>query len=56
MLKSSDFDEVKSVVHGSLNSQKKLFQSHESLDLDNHLTLHDQHVAILLGNCRVTVN
>ena len=34
----------------------KLRQSHESLDLDNNLTLHVQHVAILRGNGRVAVN
>ena len=33
----------------------KLLQSHESLDLDNNLTLHVQHVAIPCGNGRVRV-
>ena len=33
----------------------KLLQSHESLDFDNNLTLHVQHVAIPRGNGRVSV-
>ena len=59
VLKSSDFDrplntsyQRRSQVSGAWLSELagKLLQSHESLDLDNNLTLHVQHVAIPRGN------
>ena len=59
VLKCSDFDrplntsyQRRSQVSGALFSELagKLLQSHESLDLDNNLTLHVQHVAIPRGN------
>ena len=67
VLKSSDFDrplntsyQRRSQVSGAWLSELagKLQQSHESLDLDNNLTLHVQHVAIPCGNgrARVAVN
>ena len=67
VLKSSDFDrplntsyQRRSQVSGAWLSELagKLLQSHESLDLDNNLTLHVQHVAISRGNgrARVAVN
>ena len=67
VLKSSDFDrplntsyQRRSQVSGAWLSELagKLLQSHESLDLDNNLTLHVQHVAIPRGNGggRVDVN
>ena len=67
VLKSSDFDrplntsyQRRSQVSGACLSELagKLLQSHESLDLDNNLTLHVQHVAIPRGNgrARVAVN
>ena len=67
VLKSSDFDrplntsyQRRSQVSGAWLSELagKLLQSHESLDLDNNLTLHVQHVAIPRGNgrARVAVN
>ena len=67
VLKSSDFDrplntsyQRRSQVSGAWLSELagKLLQSHESLDLDNNLTLHVQHVAIPRGNGsgRVAVN
>ena len=67
VLKSSDFDrplntsyQRRSQVSGAWLSELagKLLQSHESLDLDNNLTLHVQHVAIPRGNgrSRVAVN
>ena len=64
-LKSSDFDrplntsyQRQSQVSGTWLSELagKLRQSHESLDLDNNLTLHVQHVATPRGNGRVAVN
>ena len=67
VLKSSDFDrplntsyQRRSQVSGAWLSELagKLLQSHESLDLDNSLTLHVQHLAIPRGNgrARVAVN
>ena len=67
VLKSSDFDrplntsyQRRSQVSGAWLSELagKLLQSHESLNLDNNLTLHVQHVAIPRGNgrARVAVN
>ena len=67
VLKSNDFDrplktlyQRRSQVSGAWLSELagKLLQSHESLDLDNNLTLHVQHVAILRGDgmARIVVN
>ena len=65
VLRSSDFYrplntsyQRRSQVSGSWLSELagKLLQSHESLDFDNILTLHVQHVAIPRGNGRVAVN
>ena len=67
VLKSNDLDrplnisyQRRSQVSGAWLSELagKLLQSHESLDLDNNLTLHVQHVAIPRGNgrARVAVN
>ena len=67
VLKSNDFDrplntsyQRRSQVSRAWLSElaEKLLQSHESLDLDNNLTLHVQHAAILRGNgrARVAVN
>ena len=59
VLKSNDFDrplntsyQRRSQVSGAWLSELagKLLQSHESLDLNNNLTLHVQHVAIPRGN------
>ena len=64
VLKSSDFDrplntsyQRRSRVSGACLSELagKLLQSHESLDLDNNLTLHVEHVAIPRGNGRARV-
>ena len=63
VLKSSDFDRLntsyqrRSQVSGAWLSELagKLLQSHESLDLDNNLTLHVQLVAIPRGNGRAKV-
>ena len=65
VLKSGDFDRLLNTscqrrcqVSGAWFSELKLLQSHESLDLDNNLALHVQHVAIPRGNgrARVAVN
>ena len=59
--KSNDFDrplntsnQRRSLVSGAwlFELAGKLLQSHESLDLDNNLTLHVQHVAVPRGNGR----
>ena len=67
VLRSSDFDrplnasyQRRSPVSGAWLSELtgKLRQSHESLDLNNNLTVHVQHVAIPRSNrrARVAVN
>ena len=67
VLKSGDFDrplntsyQRRSQVSGAWLSELtgKLLQCHESLDIDNNLTLHVQHVAIPRGDgrARVAVN
>ena len=67
VLKSNDFDRPLNTTYqrrrkfsGAWLSELagKLLQSHESLDLDNNLTLHVQHVAIPRSNgrARVAVN
>ena len=65
VLKSSVFNrplntsyQRRSQVSGACLSElaRKLLQSHESLDLDNNLTLHVQHVAIPRDNGRAAVN
>ena len=65
VLKSSDFDrplntlyQRRSHIRGAWLSELagKLLQSHESLDIDNNLTLHVQHVTIPRRNGRVDVN
>ena len=64
VLKSNDFDrplnnsyQSRSQVSGAWLSELagKLLQSHESLDLDNNLTLHVQHVDIPRGNGRARI-
>ena len=55
VLKSSDFSyQRQSQVSGAWLAELagKLLQSHESLDLDNNLTLHVQYVASPRGNGR----
>ena len=65
VLKSSDFDRPLNTSYQGRNQASgtslsaltgKLLQSHESLDLDNNLTLHVQHVAIPRGNGILAVN
>ena len=65
VIKSNDFDrplntsyQKRSQVSGAWLSELagKLLQSHESLDLDNNLTLHVQHVAIPHWRARIAVN
>ena len=65
VLKSNDFDrplntsyQRRSQLSGAWLSELagKLLQSHESLDLDNNLTLHVQYVAIPRGNGRGRVD
>ena len=67
VLNSNDFDssintsyQRRSQVSGAWPSElaEKLLQSHESLDLENNLTLRVQHVAIPRGNksVRVAIN
>ena len=64
VLKSIDFDrplntsyQRRSQVSGAWLSELagKLLQSHKSLDLDNNITLHVQHVAIPRGDGRAIV-
>ena len=54
VLKSNDFDRPQNTFWLS-ELAGKLLQSHESLDLDNNLTLRVQHVAISRGNGRARV-
>ena len=64
VLKSSDFDrslntsyQIQSQISAWLSELAgKLLQSHESLDLDNNLSLHVQHVAISRGNGRLIID
>ena len=65
VLKNSDFGgplitsyQRRSHVSGAWlpELEGKLLQSHESLNLDNNLTLHVLHVAIRRGKGRIAVN